>query len=74
MSRTFRGFLVIVICAGPLVAPAVSGGAELQEQTLKTWDAYLQAANLQMGSRLHGPAPVQKLAKMAIFDSLQVRK
>jgi hypothetical protein len=44
----------MLICAGSLVAPAVSRGAELQEETLKTWDAYVQAANLQMGSRLRG--------------------
>ena len=55
MSHTFRRFLVMLICGGSLVAPAVSRGAELKEETLKTWDAYLQAANLQMGSRVQGP-------------------
>ena len=55
MSRTFRRFLVMFICAGSLVAPAASRGAELKEETLKTWDTYLQAVNLQMDSRLQGP-------------------
>ena len=55
MSHTLRRFLVLLICAGSLVAPPVSRGAELKEETLKTWDAYLQAANLQVGSRPQGP-------------------
>ena len=54
MSHTFLRFLVTLICAGSLVAPAASRAAELKEETLKTWDAYLQAANSQMGSRLQG--------------------
>jgi hypothetical protein len=45
----------MLICAGSLVAPAASRGAELKEETLKTWDAYLQTVNSQMGSRLQGP-------------------
>ena len=55
MSQTFLRFLVTLICAGSLVTPAVSRGAELKGETLKTWDAYLHAANLQMGSRTQGP-------------------
>jgi hypothetical protein len=43
----------MVICAGCLVAPSASHGIELKEETLRTWDAYLQAANLQMGSQTH---------------------
>jgi hypothetical protein len=38
-----------------LVIPVVSGGTELSEQTLKTWDAYIQAADSQMHGRLQGP-------------------
>jgi len=41
--------------AGFLVAPAVSKGAELKEQTLKTWDAYIQTVDSQMHGRLQGP-------------------
>ena len=55
MSPTLRRFLVMAICAGSLVAPAASHGAELKEETLKTWDAYIQTANLQMGFRPQGP-------------------
>jgi hypothetical protein len=53
-SHTFRRFLVMLICVGSLVAPPASRGAELKQETLKTWDAYVQAENLQMGSRLQG--------------------
>ena len=55
MFHTFLRFLVTLICAGSLVAPTESLGAELKEGTLKTWDAYLQAADLQMGSRPNAP-------------------
>jgi hypothetical protein len=37
-----------------LVAPAKSDGANLKEETLKTWDAYIQAANSQMRDRVRG--------------------
>ena len=51
MFGTLPWFVGVVICLGLLSAPAASHAAELREETLKTWDAYLQAANLQMGSR-----------------------
>jgi hypothetical protein len=44
----------MVICAGSLVAPSASRGAELKEDTLKTWNTYVDAANLQMSSRVRG--------------------
>src|SRR5271166_1507378 len=47
-------FLVGIMCAGFLVAPAASIGAELKEQTLKTWDAYIQTVDAQMHDRLQG--------------------
>lgn len=50
-SRTLRAVMRMLICAGCLVAPSASHGAELTDETLRTWDAYLQAANLQMGSQ-----------------------
>jgi hypothetical protein len=43
--------MVMLIYAGSLVAPSPSHGVELNEQTQRTWDAYLQAANRQMGSQ-----------------------
>src|SRR5271157_3806498 len=54
MSRTRRRFLVMLFCAGSLVAPAASRAAELKEETLKTWDAYTQTVNSQMRDRLQG--------------------
>jgi hypothetical protein len=54
MFRMSLRFLTGMICAGFLVAPAASGGAELKEETLKTWDAYIQTVNSQMRDRLLG--------------------
>ena len=45
-------FLVGLMCAGLLVAPAASRGAQLKQETLKSWDAYIQTVNSQMGDRL----------------------
>jgi hypothetical protein len=42
------------MCASFLVAPAASRGAELKQETLKTWDAYIQTVNSQMDDRLQG--------------------
>jgi len=55
MFRMQHWFVVGVICASFLVAPAASVGAELKEETLKTWDAYIQTVNAQMRGRLQGP-------------------
>lgn len=49
--RAIRQLMIMLIYAGSLVAPSPSHGVELQEQTQRTWDAYLQAANPQMGSQ-----------------------
>ena len=54
MTSTLRRLLLIFICAACLVAPSASRGVELRAETLKTWDAYVHAANLQMGLRLQG--------------------
>jgi hypothetical protein len=54
MFRMHHRFLVGVMCASFLVAPAASDGAELKEETLKTWDAYIQTVNAQMRGRLQG--------------------
>ena len=50
-SCAIRRLMVMLIYAGSLVAPSASHGVELKEQTQRTWDAYLQAANPQMGSQ-----------------------
>jgi len=55
ISRTFRRFLVMFICASSLVAPTASRGAELKQETVQTWDAYIQTVNSQMDGRLQGP-------------------
>jgi hypothetical protein len=47
----FRNVLVSLLCLGFLAAPAASEGTELKEQTLKTWDVYIQQANSQMSVR-----------------------
>jgi hypothetical protein len=54
-SRRPSPFVVILMCTGFFVAPAVSSGAELREDTLRNWDNYVQAANLQMVSRPQEP-------------------
>jgi hypothetical protein len=43
--------MIMLIYAGSLVAPPASHGVELQDQTQRAWDAYLQAANSKMGSQ-----------------------
>jgi hypothetical protein len=55
MFRTLRRFLAGLMCAGFLIAPAASRGAELKQETLKTWDAYVQTADSQMRDRVQGP-------------------
>jgi hypothetical protein len=64
MSYTFLthlALLVMLLCAGYLFAPSISYGAELKPETLKTWDAYLQAANVHSSSQTSflwaGPSP-----------------
>jgi hypothetical protein len=54
LSRSLCRFPLLLVCPGFLVAPATFRGAELREETLKTWDTYLQAENLQLSSRLQG--------------------
>ncbi len=46
--------LIGMVCAGFVASPAASDGAELKEETLKTWDAYIQTVDSQMRGRLQG--------------------
>ena len=55
MLRIQHRFLIAVMCAGFLLAPATSRGAELKDKTLKTWDAYVQTINAQTQGRIQGP-------------------
>jgi hypothetical protein len=50
-SHTPRLFVVVLIFVGLFVAPAASSGTELREDTLRNWDKYVQANNLQIASR-----------------------
>src|SRR5271165_183210 len=54
MFRMPHRFLIDLMCASFLVAPAASDGAELKDETMKTWDAYLQTVDSQMRGRLQG--------------------
>lgn len=54
-ARCLQRVLVGLIGVSFLVAPAASEGAELKEQTLNAWDAYIQTANSEMDHRLKGP-------------------
>jgi len=54
MFRMPHRFLIGLMCASFLVAPAASDGAELKDETRKTWDTYIQTVNSQMRNRLHG--------------------
>ena len=56
MFRMPHWFLVGFMCASFLIAPAASDRAELKQETLKMWDAFIQTANAQMRSRLQGPS------------------
>ncbi len=53
--RYARRFLLGFVCVSLLVAPAASRGAELKEETLNAWDAYIQKANSEMDEHLHSP-------------------
>ncbi len=49
--RTLRAFVVMLIYLGCLVAPSLSHGAELKQNTLAYWNAYLDAALPEMTSQ-----------------------
>jgi hypothetical protein len=53
ISRAFqilRRYAAVLFCAAFLVAPVTTTGAELKADTLRTWDAYVQAANSRIVS------------------------
>ena len=49
--RTLRVFSVAVLCLGCLLAPSLSHGVELRQDTVVHWNAYLDAARPQMASQ-----------------------
>jgi len=53
MLRMYRKFMIGTMCAMFLTSPLASDGAELKGNTLQTWDAYVETANLKMRDRAH---------------------
>ena len=49
--RTLRAIIVMLVYLGCLVAPSLSHGSELKQDTLVYWNAYLDAARPQMASQ-----------------------
>ena len=49
--RTLRALTVMLVYLGCLVAPSLAHGAELRQDTLVSWNAYLDAARPQMASQ-----------------------
>jgi len=43
--------MVMLVCAGSLIRPSESRGAELKQETLVYWDAYIDAARPQIDSQ-----------------------
>lgn len=50
-----RAFAVFLLGVAFLAAPVTSRGAELKQETLRSWDAYVQTANARL---LAGPSPI----------------
>ena len=48
---TVRVLMLMLVCAGSLIRPSESRGAELNQNTLVYWDAYVDAARPQIGSQ-----------------------
>ncbi len=51
MKNTCCKLTTVIICAGFLTSSVVSHAAELKQETLRTWDAYVETSNLQMRDR-----------------------
>ena len=49
--RTLRDFMTVLLSLGCFLAPPLSHGAELRQDTLTYWNAYLDAARPQMTSQ-----------------------
>ena len=48
---TCRRFIIGMLCGWFLAIPVASAAAELKPETVRTWDAYVETANLQMRER-----------------------
>jgi len=49
--RTVRALTVALVCAASLITSSESRGAELKQDTLVYWDAYIDAAHAQIVSK-----------------------
>jgi len=49
--RILRALMVMLVCGSSLIAPTLSRGAELKQDTLVYWDAYLDGARPQIDSQ-----------------------
>jgi len=54
MSCIHRTLMVMMMGAVTLTSSVASDAAELKKETLRTWDAYVETANLQMHNRAQG--------------------
>ena len=53
MLGMYRKLTTVIMCAGFLTSPVASPAAELKQEAVRTWDAYVETANLQMRDRMH---------------------
>lgn len=53
MLRIYRKLTAVTMCAGFFISPIASHAAELKQEAVRTWDAYVETANLQMRDRMH---------------------
>ncbi len=53
MLRMYRKLTTVIMCAGFLASPVASPAAELKQEAVRTWNAYVETANLQMRDRMH---------------------
>jgi hypothetical protein len=54
MLCMYRKLTTVIMCAGFLASPVASPAAELKQEAVRTWDAYVETANLRMRDRMHG--------------------
>jgi hypothetical protein len=72
MSRSqalLRAGVRVLISAVVFLFPFVVNAAQLQEQTLRAWEEYVQAANSRMQQRLHEGGPFLVLDENANWSS-----
>jgi hypothetical protein len=53
MPRIYRKLTTVMMCAGFLFSPVASHATELKQETVRTWDVYVETSDLQMRERMH---------------------